>query len=69
MTPETATLKRWSTARAQLCRVGIASWRSDPSDGPCIAFFTVRLGIVKMHRTVEDLEQYAREVQAQRCPA
>lgn len=65
----TADLKRWATARAQLCRAGIASWRSDPADGPCVAFFTMRTGVVKMHRTLADLEEYAREVHAPRCVA
>lgn len=58
---EVADLKRWTTARAMACRVGIIAYRTDLADGPR-QYFSVRFGVPRQHADLAALECYIDEI-------
>jgi hypothetical protein len=61
MSTDTADLKRWTTARACACRVGVIACRTDPIDGPRM-YFTIRFGVPRQHADLAALEAYVAEI-------
>lgn len=61
VSPDTADLKRWSTARAIACRAGLIACRTDPLDGPRL-YFTIRHGVPRQHADLKALELYVGEI-------
>lgn len=58
---DTADLKRWTTARAMACRVGVIACRTDAQDGPRL-YFTIRHAVPRQHADMAALEAYVAEI-------
>jgi hypothetical protein len=58
----TELLKRWTTARARACRVGVVLVRSDPQDGP-VFYFSLGAGAPRQHADMAAVEAFVDDLE------